>query len=208
MEVIGKKAVLTGTAIRAALFSGSRVEGRSLMGFKTDDKPVLLVMGGSQGAKCINHALRCSLPKLIEWVHIYHICGSNNTDEAYSDIPGYTQIEYADQSLPDIMAAADIALSRAGSNSICELHALRIPMLLVPYPKGASRGDQIENAENFYHKGLCHMVLQEDLNADTLSDALWQLFLSRESITENMKKNEVLQGTQAILSLIHQYETI
>lgn len=208
MEVIGKKAVLTGTAIRAALFSGSRTEGRNIMGLKNDDKPVLLVMGGSQGAKSINHALRCALPKLTEWIHIYHICGSNNTDEAYNDIPGYKQIEYADQALPDIMAATDIALSRAGSNSICELHALRIPMLLVPYPKGASRGDQIENAENFYRKGLCHIILQEDLSADKLSDALWQLYLSREAMVETMAKNGVLQGTQAILSLIHQYETV
>ena len=85
------------------------------------------------------------------------------------NLAGYAQFEFLTETMPDALAAADFVLSRAGSNTLSELLALRKPMLLVPYPLSASRGDQIKNAESFVKQGFAHILPQEDMvggNAD------------------------------------------
>ena len=100
------------------------------------------MMGGSSGAQSVNACLREALPKLTEF-DIAHICGKGNLDPMLNNTPGYKQIEFLDAELPDVLACTDMVLSRAGANALCEFQALGRPMLLIPYPKGASRGDQI-----------------------------------------------------------------
>ena len=68
---------------------------------------------------------------------------------------------------------ADVIVSRAGANALCEILALRKPALLIPYPKAASRGDQLANAAAFEKRGLCRVLLQENLSAETLSQRWW-----------------------------------
>ena len=72
-------------------------------------------------------------------------------------------------------AGADVLVSRAGSNTLCEILALKKPSLLIPYPKGASRGDQVENARYFEKRGLCHVLQEKDLSPQTLQNALKDL---------------------------------
>ena len=80
------------------------------------------------------------------------------------------------EELPHLFAAADVVLSRAGSNSLCELQALKKPMLLIPYPMGAARGDQIVNAESYRKRGLALVLNQDQMNKDTLVQAIHELF--------------------------------
>ena len=180
-------------------------KGLKLAGF-SGNKPVLLMMGGSIGAQKVNEALRAALPKLLETVDVLHLTGKGNLDESLNALPGYKQFEFLSADLPDALACADLVLSRAGSNAICEFQALKKPMLLVPYPKGASRGDQILNAESFRQRGLCHVLLQENMTADTLCEAVLALQKDRENLIRNLTQAPPADGTLPVLKLIHEAE--
>lgn len=204
-EYLGKKAVCTGTPMRPALFSGSREKGLRLCGF-SGQKPILMMMGGSSGAQSVNKALREALPQLLEDMDVVHLTGKGNIDESLQTLPGYRQFEFLSDELPDALACADFILSRAGSNAICEFQALKKPMLLVPYPKGASRGDQILNAESFRQRGLCHVLLQENMTADTLAEAIRALMRDRDALVRNLTAAPPADGTLPVLRLIHEIE--
>ena len=139
------KAMLTGSPIRKELTTGDRASGLNLCNFTTD-KPVIMIIGGSLGAQRINEAVRSILPKLLEGYQIIHVCGKGKMDESLIGTKGYSQFEYVKDDLKHLFAAADIVISRAGANVICELLALKKPALLIPLSAKASRGDQILNA--------------------------------------------------------------
>lgn len=201
----GSKGVYTGTPIRAGLFHGNSEIARKDLGF--DSKPVLLVMGGSLGAKAINEALREALPNLIAEYNIIHLCGKGHIDKDLAEDKKinkkYAQFEFVSDQLPDFMALADFVLSRAGSNSIHEFLALNKPMLLIPLPLSASRGDQILNAKSFTERGFALTLNQEDLTPSSLVNAINDLQNQSESIRDNMIKNDNSNGTEAVLKVIY-----
>ena len=136
------KAVVTGTPIREELFRGDSAFAYNYCGF-TDNKPVLLIVGGSSGSVIINNAIRDNIDRLLETFNVIHLCGKDNLDESLKDKKGYVQYEYVKKELASMLALCDIIISRAGANAICELLALRKPNILIPLSKAASRGDQI-----------------------------------------------------------------
>jgi UDP-N-acetylglucosamine--N-acetylmuramyl-(pentapeptide) pyrophosphoryl-undecaprenol N-acetylglucosamine transferase len=172
------KVAYTGAPIRDALRRGDREKGLRFLGFQ-ENRPVLLVMGGSLGAKKINEIVRDALPALLTRYQVVHLCGKGRLDSQLEGRPGYRQYEYLDRQLPDVMAASAIILSRAGSNAIFEFLALKKPMILVPLPLRASRGDQILNAESFRKKGFCEVLENDSLTADKLTDTLARLYHDR-----------------------------
>ena len=202
-EALGEKGECVGTPLRPELFHGSREKGLALFGFD-GHKPVLLMMGGSSGAQSVNAALRAALPGLLKDFDIAHLCGKGNLDPSLDGTAGYRQIEFLDAELPDALAAADLVLSRAGSNALMEFQALCKPMLLVPYPKGASRGDQILNAQSLQRRGLCHVLLQEDMNAQSLETSLRETWADREALVTAMRSAPPANGTERVLALIRE----
>lgn len=204
-QALGSKAEMTGTPLRRELFSGSREKGLQLLGFD-GGKPVLLMMGGSSGAQSVNKALRAALPALTPSFDVAHICGKGNLDAALEGKPGYTQLEFLSEELPDVLACADLVLSRAGANALCEFQALGRPMLLVPYPKGASRGDQILNARSLEKRGLCRVLPQEDMTPETLAEAVEATWKDRERLTEALKNAPPADGTARVLELIEEIQ--
>ncbi|MBQ8074299.1 MAG: undecaprenyldiphospho-muramoylpentapeptide beta-N-acetylglucosaminyltransferase [Clostridia bacterium] len=200
-EALGKKAEMTGTPLRPELFEGSRERGLALFGFE-GKKPVLLMMGGSSGAQRVNQALREALPRLTGNFDVAHICGQGNLEASLEGTPGYAQREFLDAELPDALAATDLVLSRAGANALCEFQHLGRPMLLIPYPKGASRGDQILNAESLRKRGLCHVLQQEDMTADTLVEALMDTWQDRENLEKALREAPPADGTKRVLEMI------
>lgn len=201
-----KKSVMTGTPLRPSLFVGSREKGLAMAGFN-GDKPVLLMTGGSLGAQSVNQCLRECLPDLLPYMNVLHLCGRGNLDAALQDLPGYRQFEFLGDEMADALAAADIVLSRAGSNTLCELLALNKPMLLVPYPLGAGRGDQIENAESYRKRGLARVLPQESMNRQTMTEALLQLLHDKDELQAAIAAYPVKDGTEAILQLIEKVQT-
>ncbi len=202
---LGGKAVVTGTPLRPELFRGSRDKGLALAGF-TGEKPVLLMTGGSQGAQSVNAVLRECLPDLLPAMDVLHLCGRGNTDERLNGLAGYRQIEFLGAEMPDALAAADIVLSRAGSNTLSELLALGKPMLLVPYPLSASRGDQIKNARCYEKQGLARVLPQEELSRQSLTSALRALLRDRAVLQAAAEACPVRDGTEAVLELIERVQ--
>jgi len=196
------KAVLTGTPIRAELLSGSREAGLAFTGF-SPDKPVLLMMGGSSGARALNQTLRAALDRILPDFQVIHLCGKGNVDTSLHQ-EGYVQYEYISKELPDLMAAADLVFSRAGANAICELLALHKPNILVPLPLTASRGDQILNARSFEKQGFSYVLEEEKLTEDTLLKAIHEVYQNRGRYIDAMKAGAQADGTEAVLSLIRQ----
>lgn len=204
-EALGPKAEMTGTPLRPELFKGSRAKGLSLLKFD-GSKPILMMMGGSSGAQAVNKTLREALPRLTEKFDVAHICGKGNLDESLQGTPGYTQVEFLDADLPDALACADLVLSRAGSNALCEFQALCKPLLLVPYPKGASRGDQILNAQSLKKRGLAHVLMQEDMTADTLVSSLEAVWADKDRLISALKAAPPADGTRRVLEMIEEVQ--
>ena len=197
------KAVLTGTPIREELFQGNRIAGLDFCGF-TANKPVIMIVGGSTGAAALNEAVRNLLPTLLRDYQIIHLCGKGKAVTEYEGTEGYRQFEYISEEMKDLFAAADIVVSRAGANSICELLALRKPHILVPLPAAASRGDQILNAESFEHQGYSYVLQEENLTNDTLLKAISHVSEQKHSYVEAMEKSQLNAAIQTILQLLEQ----
>ena len=165
------KAVVTGTPIRQELFAGDAVKAMTFCGF-TEVRPTLLVIGGSSGSVRVNEAIRSCLPELTKKYNVIHLCGKGNIDESYNGTAHYVQFDYIKQELADLLALADIVVSRAGANAICELLALRKPSVLIPLSLAASRGDQILNARYFEKLGYAHVLMQEDMTPENLQQSM------------------------------------
>lgn len=202
-HVKGDKGVLTGTPIRRELLKGSREKGRRFLNFD-DLKPIMMVIGGSLGSKAINEAVRGALNEILNHYNVVHICGNGNVDTSLKHIKGYRQFEFIREELPDVMAAADFVLSRAGANSIFELLALKKPNLLVPLSRNSSRGDQILNAASFEKSGYSMVIQEEDLNKDSLLKALDELNKNKVKYIKNMENSTIGNGVDAIVSVIRE----
>ncbi len=196
-----EKAVLSGSPIREELLSGSREAGLRFCGF-TGEKPVLLMIGGSLGAKKLNEVLREALPSLLNTFDVVHLCGKGNLDPTLDNTPGYRQHEFISEELKDLFAAADVVFSRAGANAITELLALKKPNLLVPLPKENSRGDQILNAASFEKQGFSMVLNQADLTPERLEAALKDLYARRADYVKAMSESTQGNGVQVVLGLI------
>lgn len=195
------KAILTGCPIREELLTGNKESGLKLTGFNSS-KPVLLVMGGSLGSVKVNQAVRSILPDLLKDYHIVHLCGKGNLDETLTSMPGYVQYEYMSEPLKHLFAMADIIISRAGANAICELLALQKPALLIPLSAAASRGDQILNAKSFKKQGFSDVLEEEDVTPETLYQAVSSLYENRETYIQAMKNSNQSNAVLRVVSLI------
>lgn len=195
------KAVLTGSPIRQELLSGDRKAALELCGL-TDEKPVILIVGGSLGSVIVNNAVRAILPELLKDFHVIHLCGKGKVDESLKNLNGYVQFEYLQQELKDIFALADVVISRAGANAICELLALHKPNLLIPLSANASRGDQILNARSFEKQGFSIVLEEEELNDSILLQTIQKLYNEKIAYIDAMKQSSQQDSIQTILELI------
>lgn len=197
------KAVLTGSPIRAELSRGNKLAGLDMCGFSANT-PVIMVIGGSLGAANVNAAVRNALPKLLEDFQVVHLCGKDKLDNLLLNTPGYKQFEYIKAELKDLFAMADIVISRAGANAICELLALKKPNILIPLPAASSRGDQILNAQSFETQGFSIVINEDDLTTELLVDKVHELYFNRQSYTNTMSKSTQLDSIRTIMKLIEE----
>ena len=197
---LGAKARHTGTPIRPLIYHGSRERALALTGF-SGEKPVLMMIGGSLGAQTVNAVLREALPVLLTDFDVLHVCGRGNLDPDRQGTPGYFQVEYLNEELPDAFALADILLSRAGSNSLSEILALRKPALLIPYHSG--RGDQVLNAESLRKRGLANVLPQGEMTSYRMVTELRNLYNHRDVLQRELDRLPDADGTQAVLEEIH-----
>ena len=197
------KAVLTGSPIRQELLRGNAIAALEFCHF-TANKPVILVMGGSLGSAAINDTIRGVLTELLKNFQVIHLCGKGKLDPHLTDVQGYVQFEYIKDELRDLFALADIVISRAGANAICELLALHKPNILIPLSAKASRGDQILNARSFEAQGFSIVLEEESVTSHRLLIAIQTLMDNKETYIQAMKNSNQQDSIATITGLIEE----
>lgn len=198
----GKNAIFTGSPIRKKVLYGQKniiLQRHNI----TPSKPTILVVGGSQGARAINNIILDNIDELTKKYNIIHIVGKNNknTQKKYN----YIQIEFAND-IENYFAASDVVISRAGSNTIFELLALKKPMILIPLPKTKhSRGDQVDNAKYFEKNGFANVINQESLTNDLLLKTINETLINKSNFEKAMKNANNTIGNSKIIELINKY---
>jgi UDP-N-acetylglucosamine--N-acetylmuramyl-(pentapeptide) pyrophosphoryl-undecaprenol N-acetylglucosamine transferase len=173
-----EKAVYTGIPIREALHTGNKAVGKKFCGF-TNDKPVVLVIGGSLGAEPINHAVRKGLDRLLETYNICHLCGKGRNDTLLQGKSGYVQFEYVDREMPHLYTMADIVVSRAGATTLFELFELKKP-----------------------DRGFSQVLNEEDLHKDTLVESINKVYAKRNTLISAMRAAGQTNGIENVLKVI------
>jgi UDP-N-acetylglucosamine--N-acetylmuramyl-(pentapeptide) pyrophosphoryl-undecaprenol N-acetylglucosamine transferase len=175
--------VVTGTPLREALLRGDAIRGRRLVQ-APEGRPVLLVTGGSLGADAVNRAVRETLDGLLQSFVVAHVCGPGKLTEW--QVGGYHQFEYVSDAWGDLLAAADLVVSRAGANTLFELLALRKPNLLIPLSPRVSRGDQVENAEYARVRGFSRVLAEDQLTGERLLEAVLASYRDLPELTRHL----------------------
>lgn len=196
-----EKAVLTGSPIREELSTGNKEAGLAFCGFN-HEKPVIMVMGGSQGAAAVNQAIRDALPKLLEKYQVVHLCGKDKMDNLLLTVPGYKQFEYIKEEMKDLLAMADLVISRSGANAISEILALRKPNILIPLPSG--RGDQLLNADSYEAQGFSIVINEDDLTTKVLLQKVEELWQNKETYVKTMSESKQRDAIGQIVGLIEE----
>jgi len=191
-----EKTILTGNPIRKEITEGSKIEAENTFGL-TMQKPIILFLGGSQGAEKINNFILNTLNRLLDDFEIIHQCGPNNYEQTKKeamtvineDFKKYYHIyPFLEQDkLKHAYKVADLIVSRAGASSIFEIAANAKPSILIPLPSAA--GDhQAKNAYTYTRKGAGVVIEQENLTSNFVLEKLRYLFFYRPQELETMKE--------------------
>ena len=219
------KGIYTGCPIRPNLLLGSKEEGLKILGFK-ENKPIMLVIGGSLGSIYINSLIRKNLKILTQKYNIIHCCGIGKVDLFYKKkslecinplfkfvhngiiyedaIDSYKQIEIIKNDLKNIYKASDIIISRAGANAIFEILALKKPNILIPLSLRASRGDQILNAKSFEKQGFSKVLMEEEIDNDNeiFIKAVDELFENQKVYIDKMISANKINAGEKITQIL------
>lgn len=195
------KAVVTGTPIRKELFDGNAANAMSFCGFK-EVRPTLLIIGGSSGSVRVNEAIWSCLDEILKTYNVIHLCGKGNLNNSLNGKKNYVQFEYIKQELANLLALADVVVSRAGANAICELLALKKPSVLIPLSLEASRGDQILNARSFDNSGYAKLLMEEDVNDTSLLEAINYVYNNRDTYIRAMECSAKHDSVTMIVNMI------
>lgn len=188
-QSIHNKITVTGNPVRSNFFSPDRDNGLKIMNFK-NKKPIILVLGGSLGAKEINDLIIENHDSISQDFNIYHQMGQKNYIEA--DKESYKTVPYI-KNMADILSASSIIISRSGAGAIWEFITVGKPMILIPLIKG-SRGDQLKNANYFSEKKAAYILSGEDVIGNNLKVLLNKL--SKSEIYEEMSYNSMELGKE------------
>ena len=193
----GKKCIFTGMPLK--LSDLSKTEVKQKLGIKTN-KPILLITGGSLGAKSINEFIFKNIDDIVKDYYVIHLVGKNNLNKNINN-DSYRQIEFSND-MWTLMKCADYAISRAGANTIIELLSNEILTIFIPLPKNVSRGDQFENAKFLEKENLSKTLVQENLTLKNLQNTLNSLKVNAFSIKNSIKNANYKDGTAKIIEII------
>lgn len=194
-EILQKKCIVTGNPVRPVFYNVSDEVGRKFLNLtKENQKPILLVLGGSLGALQINNLVIQNLDWLKERFIVVHQTGSafakSNPEIMQSADDSYKPYDFIYEQMPSVIKCADIVLSRSGANSLWECATLEKPMILVPLCGNGSRGDQVDNANYFKEKNAALVLLGKDADGEHLKSAM-EIMLDkneRNKFSANCKK--------------------
>ena len=205
------KVILTGCPVRSSVFSMTRDEGRVQLDIP-DDARMLLVTGGSLGAKHLNEALCSMKDRLLgyEDLIIIHVTGPKNYDDTKArlalteeEAKRWRVIGYTNE-MPACMAATDMIVSRAGASSLAEISAMGIPALLVPFPY-ATADHQTTNARAYVEAGCAHMIADDKVETPEFCELVCELVENadlRASMTAAARARKTANAAKALADAI------
>lgn len=170
---IAGKAFVVGNPVRKNLVLGDSERGRKFLGFDKH-RPVLLIIGGSQGARQINELVFACIDELLKKFQVVHVVGRGNINIGMYR-HHYVQCEYLDEQMPDVYAICDVVVSRGGANSLAELAFLNKKVLVIPLEGAGSRGEQGVNGRLFARK-YGWSILSGEIAAEQFIDGIEMAF--------------------------------
>ena len=182
--------IVSGNPVRQAFRNADPAKGHAFL--KTNPKErILLVLGGSQGAKEVNLLIRDSVKELCRHYTVVHQYGPEQALELEAE-KNYIPLPYIREEMPHVLAAAEIVVGRSGAGTVWESAVLGKPMILIPLCGSGTRGDQVENARYFKEKGAALVLEGGEAQADKLSALVNSLAL------DNEKRNKMAQASLAV----------
>lgn len=167
-----------------------------------EKKKTMLVVGGSLGSVAINNALFPIVGDLLKRINIIHITGKNNNKLKSHD--NYNALEISDD-IVNLYNMADFVLGRSGAGVTAECFFKHIPMLLIPLENGASRGDQLQNANYYVNFGVAEVLKESDLTPTTLEKSILKFLDNLKERKNAYEKAKQINGREKIVDLINKF---
>lgn len=202
------KVVITGNPIREEITKGNREEAKKIFGLKGERK-VILVMGGSQGARVINESIIRIMPKLLKKYEIIHLTGKNDYENVIREIgkigikaghEGYHPYPFLSNEIPHALAAADLVISRAGANALTEIAANAKPSIIIPIKASANNHQEL-NAQAFLEIGAAVVLDQDNIGENILFNKIEEIMNNSElrfKLSERVKKFYIPDAAEKI----------
>ena len=204
-----KKVIVSGNPVRPVFYNADIQQGFNFLGIKNKSKPILLVVGGSSGARQINQLVYDNIDFLCENFIVVHQTGLVNTtqeksQELVQNYSDYHPYDFIYEQMPNVVAASDIVMGRAGANSIWEAAVLLKPMLLIPLCGHGTRGDQVDNAKFFEKKRAAKVLIGQEVSKERLVVSLKELLdeKNRLELQNNLKQ---MIGNKKPANIIAEY---
>ena len=199
LENTNKKIIYTGP-IFSREFENKTISKTGLT--LDENKPTILIVGGSLGSKKINENLFLIIRDLIKNFNIIHIVGKGNL--GLKSFNNYNAFEVRND-MSNLYNLADFVIGRAGAGVTAECYFKKIPMILIPLQNNASRGDQVLNAEYYKNLGVAEIINENDLNSNKLKKEIEKFYKNIKNYKENYKKLPQINGKTKILEIINTY---
>lgn len=211
-----RKTLVLGNPVRQAILDIRQVApmvARERFGL-AGDQPMLLVTGGSQGARHLNQVTCQALPELLEMCQVLHISGKDLYDETVEQSNSilasvdaglkerYRLVPYLNEEMPAALQAADLVLCRSGASTLSELAALGKPSLLVPLPPAIGKSPQEANAAMFEHRRAALVVKDADLEPKLLAARVKYIITAPEMLALMMESARAMAKPQATQEII------
>jgi UDP-N-acetylglucosamine--N-acetylmuramyl-(pentapeptide) pyrophosphoryl-undecaprenol N-acetylglucosamine transferase len=161
------KILVSGNPVRSEFRHADPDQGRAFLGL-APERRILLVLGGSQGAREVNTLIRAALGDMCRHYTVVHQYGPEQ-DWDMPKAEGYIPLPYIKDEMPHVLAAAELVVGRSGAGTVWESAALGKPMILIPLRGSGTRGDQVENARFFEREGAAAVLSGDEANPENLS---------------------------------------
>lgn len=208
------RVVVTGNPVRQSVLEASREKGRDALGLSESDV-LLLVFGGSRGARHLNQAIAALMPEIlqVDGVVVLHITGPGEYDSVREQhdavdepLAARWRIEPYVDGMGDVLAAADLLVTRAGATSLAELTCLGKPAVLVPYPY-ATDDHQTKNARTLVAHGAARVVADDELDGSRFGDEVLELLKDAQARATMSAASRALgrpDAAQRVVDLVRQ----
>jgi UDP-N-acetylglucosamine--N-acetylmuramyl-(pentapeptide) pyrophosphoryl-undecaprenol N-acetylglucosamine transferase len=197
---------LTGNPVRPEFHKADAARGRAFLGIAEGER-VLLVLGGSQGAREVNELVRRCLGELTGPYIVVHQTGPHAPGDPVRS-ERYRPYPYFKEEMPQVIAASELVLGRSGAGTIWECAALGKPMVLIPLRGSGTRGDQVENALVFERAGAAAVLAGAGVSPETLAQTVLSIAENKERRAAMARSSAAIGALDGAASIVREILTL